>query len=185
MIIVRLLVAAAAVAGAAGCGPRTVDPSASPDRAPRPNIVFLLADDHAAHAISAYQSHLRYGIRLPSTPNLDRLAGDGMLFVNSFVTNSICGPARATVLTGQYGHINGVMTNSEPIHPTAVTFPKLLREAGYQTALFGKWHLRTRPEGFDRYEILAGQGPYYNPMLHSAGDSVRHTGYTLDIVTDR
>ncbi|HZJ01807.1 MAG TPA: sulfatase/phosphatase domain-containing protein [Gemmatimonadaceae bacterium] len=151
----------------------------------RPNVVFLFSDDHAAHAISAYHQSLRYGIKLPPTPNLDRLANDGMLFVNSFVTNSICGPARATVLTGQYGHLNGVMTNSEPLHPTTVTFPKLMQEAGYQTALFGKWHLRTNPEGFDRYEILAGQGPYYNPVLHSGDDSVRYTGYTLDVVTDR
>ena len=116
---------------------------------------------------------------------MDRLAHDGMLFVNSFVTNSICGPARATVLTGQYGHLNGVMSNNEAIHPTAVTFPKLMQGAGYQTAIFGKWHLRTRPEGFDRYEILLGQGPYYNPVLVSNDDSVRHSGYTLDIVTDR
>ncbi|MGI9044722.1 MAG: sulfatase family protein [Gemmatimonadaceae bacterium] len=152
---------------------------------PRPNIVFLFADDHAAHAISAYQSHLRYGVQLPKTPNLDRLASDGMLFVNSFVTNSICAPARATVLTGQYGHINGVMTNSEPLHPTTVTFPSLLRNAGYTTGMFGKWHLRTQPQGFDRYEILAGQGPYYNPVLHDGTDSVRHTGYTLDIATTR
>ena len=151
----------------------------------RPNVVFLFSDDHAAHAISAYQQSLKYGIKLPPTPNLDRLARDGMLFVNSFVTNSICGPARATVLTGQYGHLNGVMTNTEPLHPTTITFPKLMRESGYQTALFGKWHLRTRPEGFDRYEILAGQGPYYNPLLHSADDSVRYTGYTLNIVTER
>ncbi len=164
--------------------PASVTQSAPPDDQ-RPNIVFLLADDHAAHAISAYQAHLRYGIKLPNTPNLDRLASDGMLFVNSFVTNSICGPARATVLTGQYGHINGVMTNTEPLHPAAVTFPSLLQDAGYKTALFGKWHLRTPPTGFDRYEILAGQGPYYNPVLHSATDSTRHTGYTLDIVTDR
>src|SRR5688500_7992033 len=146
----------------------------------RPNVVFLMSDDHAAHAISAYQNYLKYGAHLPRTPNLDRLARSGMLFVNSFVTNSICGPARATVLTGQYGHLNGVMTNTEPLHPTTVTFPKLMRAAGYETALFGKWHLRTRPEGFDRYEILAGQGPYYNPVLHSGQDSVRHTGYTLD-----
>jgi arylsulfatase A-like enzyme len=124
-------------------------------------------------------------VKLPPTPNLDRLAHDGMLFVNSFVTNSICGPARATVLTGQYGHLNGVMSNSEALHPTTVTFPKLMHAAGYQTALFGKWHLRTNPEGFDRYEILAGQGPYYNPVLHSGDDSVRYTGYTLDVVTDR
>ncbi len=153
--------------------------------AERPNIVFLFSDDHAAHAISAYQQSLNYGVKLPPTPNLDRLARDGMLFVNSFVTNSICGPARATVLTGQYGHLNGVMANNEPIHPTTVTFPKLMHDAGYQTALFGKWHLRTNPEGFDRYEILAGQGPYYNPVLHTGDDSVRYTGYTLDVVTDR
>lgn len=152
---------------------------------PRPNIVFMFADDHAAHAISAYRGHLRYGARLPPTPNLDRLARDGMLFVNAFATNSICGPARATVFTGQYGHLNGVLTNNEELHPATITFPKLMRAAGYQTALFGKWHLRSRPEGFDRYEILAGQGPYYNPLLYSATDSIRHTGYTLDIVTDR
>src|SRR5688572_13076961 len=151
----------------------------------RPNIVFLFSDDHAAHAISAYREHLKYGVRLPDTPNLDRLASDGMLFVNSFVTNSICGPARATVLTGQYGHINGVMSNSEALHPATVTFPKLMQAGGYETALFGKWHLRTAPEGFDRYEILAGQGPYYNPVLHSGRDTTRHTGYTLDIVTGR
>ncbi|MDO8501310.1 MAG: sulfatase [Gemmatimonadaceae bacterium] len=153
--------------------------------AERPNVVFLFSDDHAAHAISAYQTSLKYGIKLPPTRNLDRLAGDGMLFVNSFVTNSICGPARATVLTGQYGHLNGVMTNTEALHPTTLTFPKLMQAAGYQTALFGKWHLRSEPEGFDRYEILAGQGPYYNPVLHNGDDSVRYTGYTLDVVTGR
>ena len=179
MRTIASLIAAAVlpVAGVSSYAPQPV--------AERPNVVFLYADDHAAHAISAYQQSLRYGVKLPKTPNLDRLAGDGMLFVNSFVTNSICGPARATVLTGQYGHINGVMSNNEAIHPTTLTFPKLMQGAGYETAIFGKWHLRTRPEGFDRYEVLAGQGPYYNPVLISNDDSVRHTGYTLDIVTDR
>jgi arylsulfatase A-like enzyme len=151
----------------------------------RPNIVFILSDDHAAHALSAYRPHLRYGARLPDTPNLDRLAASGMLFTNAFVTNSICAPARAAVLTGQYGHLSGVMTNVEPLHPTHTTFPKLLREAGYETALFGKWHLKAEPSGFDHYEILTGQGPYYNPPLHSSRDTVRHTGYTPDVVTDR
>lgn len=152
----------------------------------RPNIVFLFSDDHAAHSISAYRAHLPYGARLPDTPNLDRLARDGMLFRNAFVTNSICGPARATVLTGQYGHLNGVMTNREALHPTHVTFPRLVRGAGYQTALFGKWHLKSQPQGFDHYEILPGQGPYYNPALVSQrGDTARYTGYTLDIVTGR
>jgi arylsulfatase A-like enzyme len=152
----------------------------------RPNIVFLFSDDHAAHAISAYRAQLPYGARLPDTPNLDRLARDGMLFRNAFVTNSICGPARATVLTGQYGHLNGVMTNREALHPTSVTFPRLIQAAGYQTALFGKWHLRSQPQGFDRYEVLPGQGPYYNPALVSErGDTARYTGYTLDVVTGR
>ncbi|HUQ47167.1 MAG TPA: sulfatase [Gemmatimonadaceae bacterium] len=151
----------------------------------RPNVLFMMSDDHAAHAISAYRSLLKYGVKLPGTPNLDRLAKSGMLFVNSFVTNSICGPARATVLTGQYGHLNGVMSNNEALHPMTVTFPKLMQAAGYQTSLFGKWHLRTDPEGFDRYEILPGQGTYYNPVLLTGRDSVRYTGYTLDLVTDR
>jgi arylsulfatase A-like enzyme len=151
----------------------------------RPNIVFIFADDHAAHALSAYRSHLRYGARLPDTPNLDRLAASGMLFVNAFVTNSICAPSRATVLTGQYGHINGVMTNVEEFHPDNVTFPRLLQDAGYETALIGKWHLRSTPAGFHHYEVLRGQGPYYNPTLLLPTDSVRLTGATGDILTDR
>ncbi|HEX6309799.1 MAG TPA: sulfatase [Longimicrobiales bacterium] len=153
----------------------------------RPNILFILADDHAAHALSAYRPHLPYGARLPDTPNLDRIARDGMLFTNAFVTNSICGPSRATILTGQYGHLTGVMTNDAPLHPDHVTFPRLLREGGYETALIGKWHLRTAPAGFDYYEVMAGQGPYYNPVMHSntRADSVRYTGYTQDVITDR
>jgi arylsulfatase A-like enzyme len=153
--------------------------------AQRPNILFIFSDDHAAHALSAYREHLRYGARLPDTPNLDRLAASGMLFTNTFVTNSICGPSRATVLTGQYGHLNGVMTNAEPLHPDHTTFPRLLREGGYETSLFGKWHLRSNPVGFDHYEIMAGQGPYYNPVLHSGQDSTRYEGYTTEIITDR
>ena len=159
--------------------------AATLDAQARPNIVFLFSDDHAAHAISAYHEHLQYGGRLPETPNLDRLAAEGMLFRDAFVTNSICGPARATVLTGQYGHLNGVMTNREPLHPTSTTFPRLLQAAGYQTLLFGKWHLRSEPQGFDHYEILSGQGPYYNPTLVSGRDTAAHSGYTLGVVTGR
>ncbi len=152
---------------------------------PRPNVLLLYSDDHAAHALSAYRAHLPYALDLPDTPNLDRIAREGMLFRNAFVTNSICGPARAAVLTGQYGHLSGVMTNAHHLHPTHVTFPKLLQNGGYQTALIGKWHLWERPAGFDHYEILRGQGTYYNPLLLSAEDSVRHTGYSQDIITDR
>jgi len=153
----------------------------------RPNILFIFSDDHAAHALSAYRDHLPYGAELPDTPGLDRLAADGMLFVNAFVTNSICAPSRATVLSGQYGHLNGVMTNVEEFHPSHVTFPALLRASGYRTAIFGKWHLKADPgpQVFDHYELLRGQGPYYNPTLRSAGDSTSWEGYTPDIVSDR
>ena len=144
-----------------------------------PNLIFVFSDDHAAHAIGAY------GSAINRTPNLDRLAAEGMLFRNAFVTNSICGPSRATVLTGQFGHLNGVPTNTEALHPTTLTFPKLLRATGYQTALIGKWHLKSLPEGFDHYEILDGQGPYYNPVLFRTGDTVTIEGYTTDVITDR
>jgi arylsulfatase A-like enzyme len=150
-----------------------------------PNILFLYADDHAAHAISAYRKHLAYAIPLPETRNIDRLAAEGMLFRNAFVTNSICGPARAAVLTGQYGHLNGVLTNEEALHPTTMTFPKLLQQSGYHTLLFGKWHLKERPAGFDHYEIMPGQGSYYNPIIVSETDSLRLVGYTQDLVTER
>ena len=144
-----------------------------------PNILLVFTDDHAAHAVSAYGSVLN------ETPNIDRLAAEGMLFENAFVTNSICAPSRATILTGQFGHLNGVPTNRDTLHSTTLTFPTLLREAGYQTAIVGKWHLKVHPEGFDHFEVLRGQGPYYNPVLHSADDSVAYTGYTTDVITDR
>ncbi|MGQ0563154.1 MAG: sulfatase family protein, partial [Gemmatimonadota bacterium] len=151
----------------------------------RPNFILIYSDDHAAHAVSAYRQHLKYAIGLPATPNIDRIARDGLLFTNAFVTNSLCGPARAAVLTGQYGHLTGVMTNADSLHPTVTTFPKLLQRVGYQTAIFGKWHLKERPSGFTRYEIMPGQGSYYNPLLVSASDSIRHTGYSQEIITDR
>ena len=145
----------------------------------RPNILLVFTDDHASHAVSAYGSVIN------ETPNIDRLAAEGMLFENAFVTNSICAPSRATILTGQYGHLNGVPTNYDTLHATTLTFPKLLQSAGYQTALIGKWHLKVYPEGFDHFEVLRGQGPYYHPILFSADDSVAYEGYTTDIITDR
>jgi arylsulfatase A-like enzyme len=155
---------------AAGCG--GADPA-------RPNILFVFTDDHAAHAVSAYGSVIN------ETPNIDRLAAEGVLFRNAFVTNSICAPSRATVLTGQFGHRNGVMTNRDSLHADAVTFPALLRESGYQTAIIGKWHLKRLPTGFDHYEVLRGQGDYYNPTFFVPGDTLRHVGYTTDVITDR
>lgn len=151
----------------------------------RPNIIFIYSDDHAAHAVSAYRKHLAYALPLPATPNIDRIAQEGVLFKNAFVTNSICGPARAATLTGQYGHLSGVMTNNDSLHASVVTFPKLLREGGYQTVLIGKWHLKEKPAGFDHFEIMPGQGSYYNPVLISERDSVRHHGYAQDVLTGR
>ncbi len=144
----------------------------------RPNIVFIFADDHAYQAISAYGSIIN------KTPNLDRLASQGMLFENCFVTNSICGPSRAVILTGKYSHINGFYRNGLKFDGSQQTFPKLLQTAGYQTAIIGKWHLGSDPTGFDYWDILVGQGPYYNPPMINNGVRVKRTGYTTNIITD-
>ncbi len=143
-----------------------------------PNIVFIMADDHGWQAISAY------GSALNSTPNIDRIAAGGMRFDRAFVTNSICAPSRAVILTGVHSHLNGVPTNVESFDGSQPTFPALLRDSGYSTAMIGKWHLKSTPTGFDHYEVLVGQGPYYNPPMIRDGERVEHTGYTTDIITD-
>jgi len=144
----------------------------------RPNIILIYADDHAVQAVGAYGSSIN------RTPNIDRLAREGLVFSNSFVTNSICAPARAVVLTGQFSHVNGVRTNADVFDGSRQTLPKLLASAGYQTALIGKWHLKSDPTGFDHWEVLLGQGPYYNPPMDTPDGRVQHTGYTTDIITD-
>jgi len=144
----------------------------------RPNILFIFTDDHACQALGAY------GSKINKTPHMDRLAKEGMLFSNCCVTNSICAPSRAVIQTGKYSHLNGVITNGVRFDGTQQTFPKLLQKAGYQTAIVGKWHLRSIPTGFDYSEVLPGQGNYYNPRMLIEGKSVQHTGYVTDIVTD-
>ncbi len=144
----------------------------------RPNILYIMTDDHARHAISAY------GSRVNKTPNIDRIAAEGMRFDRCFVTNSICAPCRAVVLTGKHSHLNGQLTNGQRFDGSQQTFPKLLQKAGYQTAMIGKWHLKSDPTGFDYWEVLLGQGPYYNPAMKRNGQMVKHTGYTTDIITD-
>jgi len=144
----------------------------------RPNVIFLFTDDHATHAISAY------GSKINKTPHLDRIAREGMLFQNSFCTNSICGPSRAVILTGKHSHLNGFMTNYNQFNGSQQTFPKLLRKVGYQTAMIGKWHLGTEPTGFDFWEVLRGQGPYYNPKMRTPNGDKPYTGYTTEIITD-
>ena len=128
----------------------------------RPNILFIFSDDHATQAIGAYDGRLK---GVDPTPNIDALAREGMLFKNSFCTNSICGPSRAVILTGKHSHMNGFMSNRNRFDGSQQTFPKLLQKAGYQTAIIGKWHLKSDPQGFDHWDILPGQGEYYNPVL--------------------
>ena len=145
----------------------------------RPNIVFIMSDDHAYQAISAYSN------RLIETPNIDRIAKMGMLFTNATVTNSICAPSRATILTGKHSHLNGKIDNDFPFDTTNVTFPQLFQEAGYQTAMFGKLHFGNAPKGFDQYKILPGQGSYYNPDFITKNEgTIRVEGYVTDIITD-
>jgi len=150
----------------------------SPAKETRPNILFIMSDDHAYQAISAYSD------KLIQTPSIDRIATDGMLFTNASVTNSICAPSRAVILTGKHSHINGKIDNHFPFDTTNVTFPQILHEAGYQTAMFGKLHFGNSPKGFDEYMILPGQGVYYNPDFITPRGTETIEGYVTDIITD-
>jgi arylsulfatase A-like enzyme len=145
----------------------------------RPNILFIFSDDHAYQAISAYGHNLNH------TPNIDRLAAQGMRFDRCLTTYSLCGPSRACVLTGKYSHLNGFFNNyNSRFDGSQLTMPKLLHAAGYQTAIVGKWHLESDPTGFDFWQILPGQGVYYNPPMIRNGQRVKKQGYVTDVITD-
>ncbi|MFT4565800.1 MAG: arylsulfatase A-like enzyme [Saprospiraceae bacterium] len=144
----------------------------------RPNIVFIMSDDHAYQAISAYND------QLIQTPNIDRIAKEGILFTNASVTNSICAPSRAVILTGKHSHINGKIDNRMPFDTSNITFPQILQENGYQTAMFGKLHFGNNPKGFDEFKILPGQGDYYNPRFITPNGDTTIEGYVTDITTD-
>ena len=156
--------------------------------ADRPNVLFIMSDDHAAHAISAYGSRLA---EVAPTPNIDRLANEGALFTNAFCTNSICSPSRACVLTGQYNHINGSFDLAGSVSPGKQMLAIQMKKAGYQTAMIGKWHLKDEPADFDYYCVLPGQGEYHNPQFRIRGDKawgknvVKFDGkHVTDAITD-
>ena len=147
----------------------------------RYNIVYIMTDDHTAQMMSCYDN------RFVETPNLDRIAADGVKFVNSYVANSLSGPSRACMITGKHSHKNGFTNNEHGIFDgTQQTMPKLLQQAGYQTAIVGKWHLVTLPTGFDYWNILPEQGDYYNPdFITMQNDTVRERGYVTNVITDK
>lgn len=149
----------------------------------RPNIVFVFSDDHATQAIGAYGFEIS---KYAPTPNLDRIAEEGMRFDRALVCNSICGPSRATILTGKYSHLNGFFVNeATKFDGSQVTFPKLLKKAGYQTSIIGKWHLASKPTGFDHWEVLPGQGLYYRPEFLTPKGKKTEAGYVTDVITDK
>ncbi|MDQ8737162.1 sulfatase [Paenibacillus sp. LHD-38] len=149
----------------------------------RPNIIFIMSDDHAAHAIGCY------GSRINETPNIDRIANEGMRLDNCFCTNSICTPSRAAILTGTYNHVNGVKTLSDRLDGKQLTVSKLLQQNGYQTAIVGKWHLGhggdSDPTGFDFWSVVPGQGDYIDPSFIEMGQTIKVRGYATDIITDK
>jgi arylsulfatase A-like enzyme len=176
--LIRSLGALTLCLGACMTGTESEVPAPLRPGAERPNIVIIYADDHATAAIGAY------GAAHAPTPNLDRLASQGVLFESAFCTNGICAPARAVVLTGKHSHLNGVRDNGDKFDGSQATFPTLLQAAGYQTALFGKWHLKTDPTGFERWEILPGQGDYYAPDFVTPAGKSRRSGYVTEVTTD-
>jgi arylsulfatase A-like enzyme len=155
-----------------------VESATAGSEASQPNIIFIMSDDHAYQAIGAYGSVLN------ETPNIDRLADEGMRFDRAFVTNSICSPSRAVILTGKHSHINGVRNNVNVFDNQQQTFPKILQQSGYQTAMIGKWHLKSEPTGFDFWRVLPGQGFYYQPEFRTPEGTVTLQGYVTDLITD-
>lgn len=166
----------------AGIGALSFASASCAKKQSKPNILFIMSDDHATNAISCYGSRLS---KIVPTPNIDRIANEGLKLENCFCTNSICTPSRASIITGKYSHLNGVYTLQDALDPEQQNVAKLLSQVGYQTAMIGKWHLKTEPSGFDYWNVLPGQGRYFNPVLKEK-DTGEHTlqGHSTDLITD-
>ena len=147
----------------------------------KPNFVVVLVDDHAFEAISAYETYLQ---DFAKTPAIDRLAAEGMRFDNFTCANSICSPSRASILTGQYSHKNGVTGLNGSINDDSPQYPEELNKAGYQTWLVGKWHLKSQPKGYDKHMVVKGQGKYFDPVFNGSEGTWARTGYSTDVYTD-
>ncbi|RXG31383.1 sulfatase family protein [Leeuwenhoekiella palythoae] len=163
------------------CKTETKKTEVAEAKSEKPNIIFIMSDDHAFQAISAYGHPVS---QLAPTPNIDRIAQNGMRMNRAYVTNSICGPSRAVILTGKHSHINGFRQNGDRFDGDQPTLPKKLQELGYTTAILGKWHLHGYPQGFDHWKIIQDQGNYYNPNFIEAGDTTQIEGYATDIITE-
>ena len=163
-----------AAAGLTACAEKAVQE--------RPNILFIMTDDHTTQAMSCY------GGNLIETPNMDRIANEGIRFDNCYATNALSGPSRACILTGKFGHVNGFTDNASKFDGSQQTFPKLLQTAGYKTAMVGKWHLISEPQGFDFWSVVSGQeeqGDYYSPEFVEMGQQITEPGYVTDVITDK
>jgi len=153
----------------------------------KPNIIFIMSDDHTSQAVGAYEGRLS---NLNPTPNIDKLASEGILFKNAFCTNSICTPSRANIITGQYSQTNGVLDLDIKLKNEKQYLPKELKKLGYSTAVIGKWHLYTEPSSFDYYKVLDGQGTYFDPVFMEKGkgeypnNRVESKGHSTDVITD-
>ncbi|WP_395339151.1 sulfatase [Ningiella sp. W23] len=187
LCVVGFIASASVLLGACSIEPKSVSSKDetvlanmnTDEQSKRPNIVFIMTDDHAYQAISAYGSNRN------QTPNIDQLAAQGMRFDRAFVTNSICAPSRAVILTGKHSHLNGVRDNHHGgFDGSQNTFPKLLQANGYATAIVGKWHLESAPTGFDYWRTLPGQGDYYMPEFNTPDGKITKQGYVTDVITD-
>ena len=147
----------------------------------RPNILYIMSDDHTVNAISCYNGWLN---EVVDTPNIDRIANEGMRFDNCICNNALCSPSRASIITGQYSHKNGVLRLNQPLRDDHPNFVRQLQASGYQTGIAGKWHLGSEPDGFDYWEVLPGQGAYFDPSFTRNGEPTQYEGYATDIITD-